>query len=118
MNTLQNEIINTRKIYRELFNNARSAIERQIDSLKKASLCNHCKQGCDIDFNKITVLQKFPGGCRYKFWQESVLNLLENQISKDIYERIQIIENEDRHIPVRVVLHAANLQARNILLKS
>ena len=92
MNTLQNEIINTRKIYRELFNNAHSAIERQIDSLKKASLCNHCKQGCDIDFNKITVLQKFPGGCRYKFWQESVLNLLENQISKDIYERIQIIE--------------------------
>ena len=92
MNTLQNEIINTRKIYRELFNNARSAIERQIDSLKKASLCNHCKQGCDIDFNKITVLQKFPDGCRYKFWQESVLNLLENQISKDIYERIQIIE--------------------------
>ena len=92
MNTLQNEIINTRKIYRELFNNAHSAIERQIDSLKKASLCNHCKQGCDIDFNKITVLQKFPDGCRYKFWQESVLNLLENQISKDIYERIQIIE--------------------------
>ena len=92
MNTLQNEIINTRKIYRELFNNARSAIERQIDSLKKASLCNHCKQRCDIDFNKITVLQKFPDGCRYKFWQESVLNLLENQISKDIYERIQIIE--------------------------
>lgn len=92
MNTLQNEIINTRKIYRELFKNAKTAVETQINSLKKASLCNHCKENCGIDFNKIDVLQKFPDGCRYKFWQESALNLLENQISKDIYERIQIIE--------------------------
>ena len=60
MNTLQNEIINTRKIYKELFHNAQLAIDKQLMNLKKASLCNHCKADCDIDFNKITLFQKFP----------------------------------------------------------
>ena len=91
MNILQNEILNTRKIYRELFNNAQDAIDRQIDSLKKASLCNKCKENCDIDFNKITVIQKFPQGCRYRFWQEAALDLLENKISKDILEKINVV---------------------------
>ena len=92
MNTLQNEIISTAKIYRELFCNAQKAIDTRINNLKRASLCNHCKKNCDIDFNKINVFQKFPDGCRYKFWQEAALDLLENKISKDIYEKIQLIE--------------------------
>lgn len=94
MNTLQNEIIQTAKIYRELFKKAQIAIDAQINALKRESLCNRCKDNCDIDFNKITFLQKFPKGCRYKFWQESALNLLENKISKDIYSKIQLIEQK------------------------
>lgn len=92
MNNLQNEIINTAKIYREIFDNAKVAVEKQINTLKRSSLCNHCKSDCDLDFNSISVLQKFPDGCRFKFWQEAALNLLENKISKDIYEKIQLIE--------------------------
>lgn len=92
MNTLQNEIITTAKIYREIFSNAQKAIDTKINSLKRASLCNHCKQNCNINFNEINVFQKFPDGCRYKFWQEAALDLLENKISKDIYDKIQVIE--------------------------
>lgn len=93
MNILQNEIINTRKIYRELFKNAQVAIDKQIDSLKKASLCNKCRENCDINFNKIKVTQKFPDGCRYKFWQEAALDLLENRISKDILDNIAVVNS-------------------------
>lgn len=92
MNTLQNEIIKTKKIYREIFAKAQEAIDKQLDSLKRESLCNKCKSDCEIDFNKINLFQKFPENCRYRFWQESALSLLENRISKDIYGKIQIIE--------------------------
>ena len=92
VNTLQNEIIKTKKIYRELFSRAQEAIDKQLYALKTSALCNHCKQNCDIDFNKINLFQKFPKNCRYKFWQEAALNILENKISKDIYEKIQLIE--------------------------
>lgn len=92
MNTLQNEIIHTKKIYRELFSKAQEAIDKQLDGLKRISLCNRCKEDCDIDFNKINLFQKFPKECRYRFWQEAALDLLENKISKDIYEKIQLIE--------------------------
>ena len=92
VNNLQNEIIKTKKIYRDLFLQAQKAIDKQLYALKTASLCNHCKENCDIDFNKIALFQKFPIGCRYKFWQEAALNCLENKISKDIYQKIQLIE--------------------------
>lgn len=92
MNTLQNEIIKTKKIYRELFKRSQEAIDFQLNSLKTVTLCNRCKENCDIDFNKISLFQEFPIGCRYRFWQESALDLLENKISKDIYEKIQVIE--------------------------
>lgn len=92
MNSLQNEIINTKKIYRELFKNAQAAIDRQLDSLKTSALCNHCTKGCEIDFNKITLFDSFPKICRYRFWQESALDRLENKIAKDVYEKIQAID--------------------------
>lgn len=94
MNTLQNEIINTRKIYRELFKHAQEAIDFQLNSLKTASLCNHCKDNCDIDFNKITLFDEFPACCRYRFWQEAALDKLVNQISKDIFEKIKTVDEK------------------------
>lgn len=96
MNNLQNEIIKTKKIYREIFLRAKDAIDIQIDAIKKKSLCNHCTENCDIDFNKISAFEKFPHHCKYRFWQEAALELLENRISKDIYEKIQTI-NEKRN---------------------
>ncbi len=92
VNNLQNEIIKTKKIYKQLFFNAQDAIDKQLNALKRASLCNHCKEDCEIDFNQINLFQKFEKGCRYRFWQEAALNHLENKISKDIYEKIQLIE--------------------------
>ncbi len=94
VNNLQNEIIKTKKIYREIFLRSQEAIDFQIDAIKKQSLCNHCTKDCKIDFNKITAFQKFPPHCRYRFWQEAALNLLETKISKDIYEKIQTIEEK------------------------
>ncbi len=92
MNNLQNEIINTKKIYRELFKNAQIAIDKQLSPLKTAALCNHCTKDCAIDFNSITLFDKFPKHCRYRFWQEAALDKLENQISKDVLKKIQAID--------------------------
>ena len=97
VNNLQNEIIKTKKIYREIFLRAQQAVDFQLDAIKKRSLCNNCTENCDIDFNKITIFQKFPKHCRYRFWQEAALNLLENKISKDIYEKIQTIEEKRKN---------------------
>ncbi len=92
VNNLQKEIYQTKKLYRDVFNKVKEALDSQIASLKSSSLCNHCKQDCDIDFNKIDIFQEFPKGCRYRFWQESVLDLLENRISKDILDKVSLIE--------------------------
>ena len=97
MNSLQNDIIKTKKIYTELFFRSQKAIDIQLNALKTESLCNKCKENCDIDFNKINLFQKFPEGCRYKFWQEAALNHLENKISKDIYLKIQEIESKRKN---------------------
>lgn len=97
MNTLQNEIIKTKKIYRELFKRAQEAIDFQLNSLKTSSLCNHCKEDCSLDFNTINLFQRFPDGCRYRFWQEAALDLLENKISREIYEKIQVIEEKRKN---------------------
>lgn len=92
VNNLQNEIIQTRKIYKELFEKGKEAVDAQINALKSVSLCNHCRQNCKIDFNTIDMFDTFPENCRYRFWQEAALDLLENKISKDILERIKIID--------------------------
>ncbi len=94
MNTLQNEILKTKKLYRELFKNAQDAIDRQINALKRETLCSKCKSDCDIDFNKISVFQEFPAECRYRFWQEAALDLLVNKISKDVYEKIKTVDEK------------------------
>lgn len=92
MNTLKNNMHKTRKIYRELFIKATESIDKQLNNLKKASLCNHCKSDCALDFNSIKLFQKFPKECNYRFWQESALNELEGRISRDIYAKIQMID--------------------------
>lgn len=94
MNTLKNNMHKTRKIYRELFIKATEAIDKQLNNLKKSSLCNHCKSDCNLDFNTINLFQKFPDDCNYRFWQEAALNELEGRISKDIYEKIQAVDNQ------------------------
>lgn len=94
MNALQNEIIRTKKIYEELFFKAKEAIDVQIYALKSASLCNKCKDNCEIDFNKIDLFQKFPTECRYRYWQEAALEHLVNKISKDVFFKIQEIDKK------------------------
>lgn len=93
MNTLQSDIHKTRNIYRELFVKAQNAIETRLNLLKKASLCNHCKENCNIDFNTLELLQVLPQGCNFRFWQEAALNELEQNISRDIYSKIREIDS-------------------------
>lgn len=94
MNTLQSDIHKTRKIYRELFVKAQEAIETRLNLLKKASLCNHCTENCPIDFNSISLFQTLPRECNFRFWQEAALNELEQNISKDIYTKIQEVDKK------------------------
>ncbi len=94
MNTLQSDVYKTKKIYRELFLKAQESIDRQLNSLKKSSLCSKCREDCNLDFNSIKLLDKLPDGCNFKFWQEAALEDLETRISKDIYEKIQLVDKQ------------------------
>lgn len=91
MNTLQNDLKKTGKIYRELFLKASSAIDAKLYALKKNSLCNNCKKDCQIKLDELDLFEKLPKECGFRFWQEAAKNLLENEISKDILEKINQI---------------------------
>lgn len=92
MNEFLSDLEKTKKIYRDIFEKAAEAIDTQLNLLKKSSLCNHCDENCSINYNEINLFQEFPRNCMYKFWQEAALDRLNNQVSRDIYEKIQTIE--------------------------
>lgn len=91
MNTLKNDMEKTGKIYRELFLKASEAIDAKLYALKNTSLCNRCKNDCSINPDEIDLFEKLPVDCNLRFWQEAAKNLLEEEISKDILEKINLV---------------------------
>ena len=89
MDSLEQDYVKKRKIYRDIFKKSQESIDKQILDLKKFYLCTRCKDECEFKDNSSSVFLDYPSGCSYKNWQSATIELLQNQISKDILVKIR-----------------------------
>lgn len=94
MEDLNKDLNKIRDVYRDVFEHSKNAIDSQLEALKKTVICNHCRENCDISFSSAELFQMYPVDCCYRLWQKAALNKLKGQISKDIYEKIQQMNNK------------------------
>jgi len=89
MTNLAADMNNLKKKYREIFLKSSEEIQHQIEKLKPIGACKKCKAtNCDSKEDARTeIFESFPSDCEYKIWQKDVLNLLNDGISKNIYEK-------------------------------
>ena len=78
MNELYSSIENLRSEYREIFKKSLAEIANRIDELRP--------DGLDAD-----VTDKFPVNSDGALWQTKVLDMLENDISKEVYRKYKEI---------------------------
>lgn len=78
MNELYSSIENLRSEYREIFKKSHAEIANRIDELRP--------DGLDAD-----VTDKFPVNSDGALWQTKVLDMLENDISKEVYRKYKEI---------------------------
>ncbi len=91
MDSLEQDYVKKRKIYREIFKKSQESIDKQLLSIKKFYLCNNCRENCDFTAKADSVFTDYPVGCTYLGWQKAALEKLQNEISKDVYYKIQEI---------------------------
>lgn len=78
MNKLHSDVENQRKEYREIFSKTAEEIQKRIDEIKPESV-----QG--------DIFYEFPPESDGRKWQMSVLDMFENDISKEVYRKFQEI---------------------------
>lgn len=89
MDSLEHDYVKKRKIYRDIFKKSQESITSQLFNLKKSFLCNSCKDNCEFKSLTDSLFASYPSGCTYKLWQKAAIDKLKNEISRDIYEKIQ-----------------------------
>lgn len=78
MSKLYSSVENLRKEYREIFSKTAEEIQRRVDEIKPESV-----QG--------EIFDEFPEGSDGRKWQTAVLDMFENDISKEVYRKFQEI---------------------------
>ncbi len=89
MDSLEKDYIKNQKLYREIFLKAQESINQKISDIKKLFLCNNCLDVCEYKKQSPSLFIKYPDKCTYTKWQKECFNKLKNEISKDVYEKIQ-----------------------------
>jgi len=89
MSNLTTDMNNLKKKYREIFLKSSDEIQHQIEKLRPTDPCPKCHITNCAERKKITkeIFEKFPAKCEYKNWQKNVLRLLNEDVSKNIYEK-------------------------------
>ena len=89
MSNLTADINNLKKTYREIFLKSSDEIQAQIEKIKPKVSCSECnRENCDLKTEAQTdIFDPFPESCEYKTWQKNVLNLLNEDMPKNIYEK-------------------------------
>lgn len=77
MNELNISVDELRKRYREIFLKSADEIQKRVDEIKPQAA--------------VDIFDSYPEGSEGKLWQNNVLGMLENDISKDIFEKFQEI---------------------------
>ncbi len=91
MDSLEQDYVKKRKIYRDIFKKSQESIDKQLFELKKNYLCSRCKDDCEFALKTDALFSAYPSSCTYRAWQLAALDKLQNEISKDIYEKMQQI---------------------------
>lgn len=89
MDSLECDYVKKKKIYRDIFKKSQESVISQLLSLKKSFLCNNCKEVCEFKAVSDSLFVDYPLSCTYKSWQKAAIYKLKNEISKDIYGKIQ-----------------------------
>ena len=84
MKDLNSILENERAKFREVFKYSANELQKRIDGMKPS----------DVEGD---VFTQFPSGSSGKMWQADVLNMLENEISKDIYLKFNEILAERKN---------------------
>lgn len=84
MKDLNSILENQRAKFREVFKYSANELQKRIDGMKPS----------DVEGD---VFTQFPSGSSGKMWQVDVLNMLENEISKDIYLKFNEILAERKN---------------------
>lgn len=92
MNDVHLEILNTKKLYREIFNNILDSMPELFERLKPT--CQNCEKISCCDINKNSPFQVFEENCKLKSWQENIVHALEVDLSKEILQKLKEIEND------------------------
>lgn len=92
MNDVNIDILNTKKLYREIFNNILDSMPALFEKLKPD--CQNCEKINSCKINKTNPFQKFDENCRLKLWKQNIIKALENDLSKDILYKLKEIEKD------------------------
>ena len=87
MSSLGIEIGNLKQKYREIFLKTHDELTSQLFQSKPTVDCAFCENKCEKVDDCDLLFEKFPTDCKYTKWQKDVLNLLENNLSKDIFDK-------------------------------
>lgn len=80
----------TKQQYREIFTKARALLEERLAALREDFACALCD---DSNNDKTDQwLTSRHEGCGYRAWQQAALNLIEQEIGREIHQRLQQIE--------------------------
>ncbi len=92
MNDVNYDILNTKKLYRKIFNNIHSSMPELFNKLKPS--CKNCKKNNICKIDKSNPFQTFEKNCNLKLWKQNIINALENDLSKDILYKLKEIEKD------------------------
>ena len=92
MNDVNYDILNTKKLYRKIFNNIHSSMPELFNKLKPS--CKNCKKNNICKIDKSNPFQTFAKNCNLTLWKQNIINALENDLSKDILYKLKEIEKD------------------------
>lgn len=91
MSDLCADMNNLKKKYREIFLKSGDEIMHQIEKIKPNNPCKDCTT-LDCSTKK-DIFEKFPSNCGYREWQKNTLKLIDNEITKGVYDKwMKIVE--------------------------
>jgi Fe-S-cluster containining protein len=106
--SLSYELSHTRQRYRELFTSARDSLFSLINAQASHFSCSHCPPPSSGAASEEVLQPRRHDGCGYQAWQLAAIEMIEQQIARDILTRLKRIEADK----ARVTCHSCGVCCR------
>lgn len=83
MDTIEDKVLSLRQKYRKIFIQVSEEILKQVEALRPQN-CDCGGKNCS---KVVDIFDEFDPNCNYRLWQLKVLNYLEEEVSKDVYQK-------------------------------